>query len=304
MLLKLLSGWIPCSDDEGGSDDSGDNSDAVGDTGTDGGSADSSFTDTLKLFEEPDKFLQLIPQEYHKKGYMKGVSSMDALMKKLDGSQAKLGEKNDFAFPSEDATPEQLSEFRTKAGVPDEPTGYEFNRPEGFEETELTKKYEDGLRSLFHKAHISKDQAKLITEGQDGLIKEVNDAVNQEFAELANSTFGDKKEAVLKVGKTLLVKHAPKGFESHIANLGNKELILISGVLNSIASEYMNSDKLPEGDPTYTGRSLEELDGELTSLVGHAAYHDPSHKDHKSIHLKARQISKQMALVEKRAKNA
>lgn len=289
MFWKLLFGWIPRDD----GDDPPPDPDPDPNPDPD---PDPDISDTLKLFDEPDNFLKLVPTDYQKKGYMKGVGSMDAVMKKLDGAMIKLGEKSDFAFPKEDATDEQLTDFRTKHGVPTTAADYEINRPDDYKETETSKAYEIGLRDLFHAQHLSADQVKAVTEGQDKLVNEVQASIHKEFMAMADKHFGGKKDAMLASSNKILEENAPDAFKETIANMDNETAIAVAAVFHKFASQYMNPDKLPDsGDGGGGGMSIEDLNAKLNEYIGHEAYRDPTHRENKSIHLKAKKVSEQIA---------
>jgi hypothetical protein len=62
--------------------------------------------------------------------------------------------------PGEDATPEELAEWRKEAGIPDTPDKYEIGMPGGAEPSEADKAVLDHFKGVFHKHNIPPAEAK------------------------------------------------------------------------------------------------------------------------------------------------
>jgi len=196
-----------------------------------------------------------VPTEYAEKGYAKDLKSFDDVWKKLDGSQALIGQK---AVPTVESTPEQWDEHYKALGKPDEAGGYNFNR-EGFSEDfrkNQNEEYDNAVKGIFHKAGLNQKQVDVIQPEVEQLAITMKEAITKQeveqdaaFDKLAEETFGTNRDQILADSKVLLGELTPKGFEQKIAGLDNETLVILSGVLNNVKSKYINEDGSgsPEG---------------------------------------------------------
>jgi len=196
-----------------------------------------------------------VPTEYAEKGYAKDLKSIDDVWKKLDGSQALIGQK---AVPTVESTPEQWDEHYKALGKPDEAGGYNFNR-EGFSEDfrkNQNEEYDNAIKGIFHKAGLNQKQVDVIQPEVEQLAITMKEAITKQeveqdaaFDKLAEETFGTNRDQILADSKVLLGELTPKGFEQKIAGLDNETLVILSGVLNNVKSKYINEDGSgsPEG---------------------------------------------------------
>ena len=193
-----------------------------------------------------------VPVEYAEKGYAKDLKSIDDVWKKLDGSQALIGQK---AVPTVESTSEQWDEHYKALGRPNDASGYNFNR-EGFSDdfkNSQNDEYDNAVKSIFHKAGLNQKQIDVIqpdverlavTMQEQAAIKKKETEVEEDkaFDLAADKVFGTNRDQILADSKVLLGELAPKGFEQKIAELPDDNLILLAGVLNNVKSKYINED--------------------------------------------------------------
>lgn len=99
--------------------------------------------------------------------------------------------------PSEDATPEEVAEYREKMGIPESEAGYEAPKIEGYEPSDQDNEFRDHMAPVFHKHHISKDAwDDIVTQYGQHLIQS-NKAAVEAQAE-ADQTYLNQSEAALR----------------------------------------------------------------------------------------------------------
>jgi len=95
--------------------------------------------------------------------------------------------------PGKDAKPEEIAAYRKAIGVPEKADGYAFVTPQGREATDADKAFQGTMGTLFHKAHVSADQAKVLNAGWNEYVE----AAAQAQAD-ADTRFAEESTAKLK----------------------------------------------------------------------------------------------------------
>ena len=242
----------------------------------------------FKLPEGVNFTEHLIPAEYKDKPYMKDVTDVPSLFKKLDGSQELIG-KRPAGIPEENAPADEWNKFYSAAGRPVEAKDYVFKEvkpPEGVE-IKRSEELEGKVKDLFHKAGISAKAASFIQEGYEALVMDqlkgkvdVNQQQNLDFDNLSKQTFKENAEAVMSSAKKLIEDNKPEGFDPYIASLPNEALIVMAGVLNNIRKKYISEDTPPGGSPTGDAQTEKDLRTEARELMATKEYSDPMHPNH------------------------
>jgi hypothetical protein len=183
-------------------------------------------------------------------------------VKDLDGMKAQLS--NSIPKPKPDAKPEEREAFYKALGRPDKPEDYEF---EGTVD-EATGKW---AKDVFHKAGLSKEQAKLIQVSWNGMLDQMvkvqadKAAADRAAADTALKTElgGDQKfnEAV-ELGKRVIDKYFGKDMLALLANakidgvaLGNHPAF-VKGFMK--LAKVTGEDTSPPGSPS-PGQAKDEL---------------------------------------------
>lgn len=105
-------------------------------------------------------------------------NDLAGLAKSFVHAQSKLGERP-FSIPAADAPDEEKARFWEQLGRPKAADDYTIAYPDGFEPGELEKSLEPQWRQLFHKAHLTDAQARVLMDGYQtmaaGFSAELND---------------------------------------------------------------------------------------------------------------------------------
>ncbi len=240
----------------------------------------------------PPVFNDVVSEEFRAKPFMKDVDSMDKLLTKFEGAQTLIGKKGDLTLPGDDATEEQKTEFYTKLGRPPSADKYELNKPEGFQETEISKEYDTGLKTILFKHGLTSAQASGLSKDFDELVAATQkkmgvqeEAVEKDFMEQAEILFKDRQDQVLDLGSQLIKKHAPPELVDYAGQLteklDNKALLLFCSVLDNINKAYISPDGLPP-DGGGSGFSLQELEKELSEIPKSESWKNFQHSEHKA----------------------
>jgi len=241
-----------------------------------------------------EDFVKSIPETYREKPYLKGVDSPDKLFKLLDGSQELIG-KRPAGVPAADAPKEQWDAFYKTLGRPDEPSGYQF---EGADKSD--PKFVAKLQEVFHKRGLSAEQAKGIYADVNVALQEMakekglaDQQANVDFDKLADTTFGPEREAKLARAKAIMTEHAPQELLKHLGSLSNENLVIMAGVIDSIATKFIAPDKLPgsgQGGTTPGAQTMEQRRAEARQLMLSKEFNDPFHPDHEKTRAKVTEL--------------
>ncbi len=239
----------------------------------------------------PPLLKTIIPAELHERGWAKDwlekphtPEATAELFKKLDGAEALIGKKT--LIPGADAKPEDVEAFYGKLR-PAKPEDYEFKLGEKPDEG-FTKE----LRAAAHAAGLDKRQMAKFIEGltpgfaaRQKAVADAQAAQNAEFEALVEKAHGKENEVVLKRVEAAITEFTPEAYKPFVAELDNKSLAVLSGVLNAVLVKYVPEADLagmgkgaPSGDGAVTPEALRE---EAKKLMASPAYTDFRLADHK-----------------------
>ena len=213
-------------------------------------------------------FKESIPEAFRDKPYMQDVNSMESLVTKLDGAEVLIGKTGRVIIPGENATEEERSSFFRSIGRPETPDKYEspFEK-----ESPVFEK----MRDSFFKNGMTTAQAKNVMRDADAIIQEATsqqqtDIATQdtEFSTMMGSMFGDRKDAAIKNANNMINKFAPESVRSHLNDLGNKELLLLTSVLDKVHQKYLKEDNsVFETHGQETSNNIAEMGQQVDDLI-------------------------------------
>lgn len=243
------------------------------------------------------EFEKIIPEAYKDKPWVKETKDVETLFKRVDDLTSELG-KRPSAIPQENAKPEEWQKFNKAFGVPEKPEGYEFSAPP--EGLKADPDFQKSIQGILHEAGVSSRQFKKIEPAWNALMLQMAkntgaaaQALDADFDKLAGSTFGDRKDRALQTSKAMIDKFTPDALKPHLANLGNKELVILAGVLDGIITKYVNEDELPPpggggGGPV----GSEARRAEALKLMQSEEYRNAFHPKHKEVVAKVEELYK------------
>lgn len=238
-----------------------------------------------------------VPEAYRGKPYLKDVTNIDDVYKKLDGAQALIGQK--VNFPTPESTDEERLSFNKSAGMPEKAEDYAFEK---LGDVERIPEVDAKVKDIFHKYGISGEAATGIQKDYEAFANEAmalkktqDDAA---FDELSGKIFGDKVDDVLASGKKLLEANMPPELVEEFGKLSNPALVIMSGVLENIRQKYISEDTITQGDGSQgVGQSKEELTKESDRLMNLPAWKQGTHQDHKKVNEQIVVISQKLAAI-------
>lgn len=239
-------------------------------------------------------FSSMIPEGFKDKPYMKDIDSVDKLFSSLDGAQQLIGKREDV-IPKEGDPQEKFDAFFKLQGRPETADKYEFTHPEGLERDEAFMKT---MSEAMHKHGLSQKQAAGMQGAFDEMTAQTIKANDEGFEKLAADTFEGKEEKVMEVAKKLLEDHTPEALKPHISTLGNKELVIMAGVLDSIANKYISEDTLGKPEGASSASTSQELRAQLRTVMLDKDYTNKWGAQHDVLVSKATALSEQIAKVE------
>lgn len=235
-----------------------------------------------------------IPEAYKDKPYLKDVKNLDDIFKKLDGAQSLIG-KSKINFPTEESTDEEIKAFNKAAGVPEKAEDYVFESSDKDRDTSL----DDKIKELFLNSEITGRSATKLQTGFEALMKEIAETKKTEsdeaFGKLTSEVFGDKADEVIASSRKLIEENLPEALEKPFTELSNEALTIVSAVLDSIKTKYIDEDNINDLNGSGNPVTVESLRKEGQALLDHPARNDPFHQDHKAINEKIKEVYAQIA---------
>jgi len=242
-----------------------------------------------------------IPDDYQDRTYLKDVESYDDVFKKLDGAQKLIGQRP-VGVPGADATPEEVAAFNKAVGVPENFEGYTLTTAEGATKNEVLEK---GLKEMFHKANLNQKQVDVLQPSFEELAKNMSTEMatqsDADFDKLAGEVFGEKKEQALADAKKIIAENKPaniENFDKYLEDLSNKDLIVMSAVLNNVSQKYVKEDNIKQDGTQHVGDEA-SLRQEAVKLMGKPEYADKFHKDHAATFAKVQEIYSSIGKLQK-----
>lgn len=226
-----------------------------------------------------------LPDAYKDAAYLKDVKSLDDVCKKLAGAQELIG-KRPAGIPQDTAPQEEWDKFYASAGRPEKAEAYEFDDSVLGEGNKRDPEVAGKVKGIFHKAGLTSRQAKLLQSEYDKMTGEMYKAQeaaaaadNEKFDTDAKTVFGERKEAALNNAKALMEKHVPESMKARVAELGNKELLVLASVLDGVHSTYIKEDAPNKGEGGGAGATAEDLRKEAEGIMATDAYRQNTHKE-------------------------
>lgn len=223
-------------------------------------------TETTELPSMAD----IIPADYKEKGWVKELPDIPAFFKSYEDNKTALSGRAS-GIPEDNASDDDWKKFGKAWGVPESPDGYEMKMGEGNEELQKS------MRSMLHDAGISKRQLGKMDAGLEKIAAEFGDdpakakeARDAEFLKLAETTFGDRQDTVIKRTKAMMELHAPEEYKGHLSEMDNKNVLLLAGVVDSMIEKYVSEDELPailQGGVGAPGKMTSEERRKLSSEI-------------------------------------
>jgi len=227
-----------------------------------------------------DAFRALLPADIQAKPYVKEINSFTDLVKKLDGAQGLLGQRQ---LPDENTPPEKWGEFHSKFR-PETPDKYTFDPVEGLDPkyTEKATGLVKIVQGILHKAGASSYQAKIFIPQ---MLKELfaaeqnmTTARDTRFTELSKSLFGEKKDEIIANGRKFLATHLPEKVKPLLESFDEKQLTAVLAVTDELAKKFTGEDPFRGGGPAGGGsgvRTEAQIVADMQVIFKDPAYGDP-----------------------------
>ena len=254
----------------------------------------------------------IIPEAYKDKPYMKDIDSQEKLYQQFDNAQALIGKKT-IGVPTSESTDEDWQKFYTTMGRPEDSGKYEFTKVEGPEGIDLQGS-EEGMKKvkeMFHKAGLSGKQATQIKKAYDEMFLEQynkqlatgkagSDQQNTEFEGLLDKHFGDQKEAASARVNKMLVEFVPTEFKKHVDGLDNKNLMILTAVLDKVHKKYVSEDNLDAGGNPIPTETVETMRVSAQQMMVSEAWKNPMHAQHQATKDKVKALYEKIDLATKK----
>lgn len=249
----------------------------------------------------PVLFSTVIPEEYRDKPYLKdflskpvGPDTYKELFKKVDGLETVVGKKS-IGIPAADADPKEVEAFYSKLR-PETPDAYDF--PVGKDADPVFLK---AIKETFHAAGVSKGQSLKVVEGlkkaidaQTAGAAAAQKAHNDEFDAMTAKAFGPESATVMANAKAMLAENAPDSVKPFIADLDNKSLAVMAGVLDSLKKRYGIEDSVSDGEGSGNAVDAAALKAEGLKLLASPEYKDFTNPKSEEVRARVKAIYAQL----------
>lgn len=249
----------------------------------------------------------MLPADLRDKPWAKDFAKADdpwgALGKAYEGAQSLIGKKPEtqiqYTLP-ENATPEQVKQFRAAVGIPDTSEGYDVPTIDWGSDAEAktigelvastrSDTFVNGLKAAALEAGIPAKAFSKLVEAHDKLFVESYKKViadqnaaaataDQEFATLFNEKFGsDAKAAKQRVWKSLEAT-VPAEFQADIDSLSPRQMVALSLFAEGLNKQYGREDKINlRGQQNTSVQSLRDQRMVLLKEISAKSLRDPDY---------------------------
>jgi len=193
-----------------------------------------------------------IPEKFINDPWAKEIKSVDDLWSKMAGAQRLLG-KDKIALPGEKATKEEISEFHTKLGRPENPEGYEFKSVEALKEVERNVELDHGMKKIFFDEGVSKAAGERIVNKYEELVYSMQKPIIEQaakrevdFQKLADEVLGSDRAAAITAFKSVM--RETLGDKAHLASkiegMDNDALLPLIVLSKNIHDRYTGESRV------------------------------------------------------------
>ena len=215
------------------------------------------ITETLSKLEG-DQFLGVFPEDMRGQGYMKDIKNWDGFVKKFQGSQALIGERQ---FPTDQDPPEKWGAFFDKAGRPKSPDLYNIKDIEGLPKDYMAVTKDPDIRKALWENGLTEKQAngfftKLFTKAHQAEVAE-KAANDDKFNKHLDATFGQDRKAIVDNAKKFLAAHISPMVVPYLEGMDEKSMSVLLAAVHGVVTKYA-------GEDTFRGQGLGTGGGEMT----------------------------------------
>lgn len=205
--------------------------------------------------------------------------SAEAMGKAFAAQRQKLSERQEPTIPTlgDDPTPEQVAEYRTAMGIPENVDDYAVNFAEGFEVGEADGAALESFKAFMHERNIPPSQAGAAVEWYAGLVEtqrqEANanaDRVSEESHNALKTEWGRDRDGNINAIRAYLDDNlgAQKAESLRSMRMEDGSMLMdnadVLRLLVTPARDYIGGDGLISGDLQTAAKSVSE---EITGLM-------------------------------------
>lgn len=245
-----------------------------------------------------------VPDEFKDKPWvaelLKNSNPNQELFKQHDHTLRMIGARG-ATVPGENATPQQIADYRKAIGIPDKAEAYEIPATQ-WDETEKQlgefidkSRVPDILNAVKESAYRNnippKALASLVNDFEKATLKhqaqeiqaaqERDRAQNLDFAKLGIQYFGDRYQEVLPNATNVLAKYVPDNLKAVLHSLDNKSLMVVAAVADSIHRRGKTEGTIPA--PTSKFGEPGTLREQARELMKKPEYRDTNSQVYKQV---------------------
>ena len=213
---------------------------------------------------------------------MQELTTPEKMFEKIDNMESLIGKKS--FVPGEGATEQDWNDYRDRVGIKstDDYTLDNSDLPDNIKNLH-NDEIQGKVKQMFYDAGLTPQQAKIINSRYDQIMTEAHKDVmeqyaaqqkqaqlsDEEFDALAKETWGQERDNVINVAKSLIQEFTPPNLKDAMATMDNKSLTIMASVLKGVSDKCISQDDLDalKGNSVNNPDSLrEEAQKELAKL--------------------------------------
>lgn len=243
------------------------------------------------------KWYDTLPTEMREDQNVTKFDSVESLTKSWLNAQRMIGQDK-IPMPQ---TEEDWNNVYSRLGRPEDVTGYKIEAPEGAEINEDTQ---SSFLEAAHKAGLNQAQVQALAQWEfetssaskqaaesasETALNEKADALKAEWGQAFEQNAGIAKRAIAE-----FATDSDKDFLNNAVIDGVKagDHPVMAKLFHNIGKAMMESGKL-EGQGNEGQMTPQELQDKTNSLMGHPAYTDRNHPEHKMVNRQVQELFKQ-----------
>ena len=241
----------------------------------------------------PENWKDSLDEEYRG---MELPNDLNALAGEVRTARAFGDGSNSIKMP---VTDEDFNSFYNRMGRPEESVGYDFGKPEGFEQSGI--EWDDNKSNIwkerFHEMGLSNKQANKLNElfNNDVLAhvksqKEITTKNNEQLVGLMKNEFGENYEGALRGAEQVADEFKVKEILKEGGVYGNP---LVQNLLVALAETKLEDNSFGTGSTT----QLEGVNSEIDKIMASDAYWNQDHEGHNHAKNQVHELFKKQSML-------
>lgn len=260
----------------------------------------------MPAMQEPalKKWETIIPAEYKNDPWVQNISKtadpVSELFKKVRHQESVIGKNAAFIPPGDNATPEQIQQYRKAIGIPESPEAYNYagvklegddkaladalnaSRPPEFMQRVSALAWKHGM-PVKQFQQFAEDYDKLLIEEHKQALTAGNAnaaKLDTEYREMVQAIYKNETDSKLAQAKQLAQSTIHPSLLPALGQLDNKALTIVTSFIANFADKYIREDNPVRSSATgspVSGKTLRDERMEIMATQGFGDLSSPNY---------------------------